>query len=224
VVLARRRWIVPGALFPQRRQDESGADFFLRVNRWREENGIPETVYLRMMPLPDARPAKAGEPAAAESPVEAVAEIPGYEAPAGEGEEPIADEHEDVAEAEAAPAAEAKEGEEAKEEEAKDGEAEGPPKLGLEDKKRKTQQSRDFFKPQFIDFANPLLVGLLGKVAQGLKNFSGTFEERYPDRAQLPRHGDTSFATELVVQLYFPGGTASEPADAGELAESLPGD
>ncbi|HEX5872572.1 MAG TPA: hypothetical protein VFY65_19215, partial [Longimicrobium sp.] len=107
---------------------------------------------------------------------------------------------------------------------AKDGEAAGPPKLGLEDKKRKTQQSRDFFKPQFIDFANPLLVGLWGKVAQGLKNFSATIEERYPDRAQLPRYGDASFATELVVQLYFPGGTASTPADAGELAESLPGD
>lgn len=223
VVLARRRWIVPAALFPQRRQDESGADFFLRVNRWREENGIPETVYLRMMPLPDARPAKAGEPAA-ESPVEAAAEIPGYEAPAGEGEEPAADEHEEAAEAEAAPVAEGEAGAEAKEgDEAKEGEA-GAPKLGLEDKKRKTQQSRDFFKPQFIDFANPLLVGLLGKVAQGLKNFSGNFEERYPDRAQLPRHGDTSFATELVVQLYFPGGTASEPVDAGELAESLPGD
>ncbi|HYR06303.1 MAG TPA: hypothetical protein VEQ60_00965, partial [Longimicrobium sp.] len=149
---------------------------------------------------------------------EAAAEIPGYEAPAGEAEEVIADEHDEAPEAEAAPVAaegEAKEGE---------GEAAGPPKLGLEDRKRKTQQSRDFFKPQFIDFANPLLVGLLGKVAHGLKSYSATLEERYPDRAQLPRHGDASFATELVVQLYFPGGTASAPADAGELAESLPGD
>jgi hypothetical protein len=220
VVLARRRWTVPGVLFPQRRPDESAPDFFLRINRWRVENGIPETVYLRMMPLPEARPQKAGEPAAAEAPVEAPAEIPGYEAPAGEAEELVEDQHEHdeapVAEAEpAAGDAPAKEGEAG---------AVGAQKLGLEDKKRKTQQSRDFFKPQFIDFANPLLVGLCGKVAQGLKNFSATLEERYPDREQLPRHGDASFATELVVQLYFPGGTASSPADAGELAESLPGD
>ncbi|HYR12215.1 MAG TPA: lantibiotic dehydratase, partial [Longimicrobium sp.] len=76
MVLARRRWIVPGALFPQRRQDESAADFFLRVNRWRVENGIPETVYLRMMPLPEPRPQKAGEPAAEAAPAEAAAEIP----------------------------------------------------------------------------------------------------------------------------------------------------
>lgn len=229
VVLARRRWVVPAPLFPQRRPDESAADFFVRLNRWRVESGIPETVYLRMMPLPEARPPKAGEPAAEAAAVEAPAEIPGYEAPAGEAEEPIADEHEhdEAAEAEAAPAVaegEAKEGE-AKEGEAKEGEvAEGAPKLGLEDRKRKTAQSRDFFKPQFIDFANPLLVGLWGKVAYGLKNFSATIEERYPDRAQLPRFGDTSFATELVVQLYFPGGTANAPAGAGELADALPGD
>ncbi|WP_420129468.1 lantibiotic dehydratase [Longimicrobium sp.] len=222
VVLARRRWIVPAPLFPQRRPEESAADFFVRVNRWRVESGIPETVYLRMMPLSEARPPKAGEPAAEAAPAEAPAEIPGYEAPAGEADDPIADEHDEAVEAEAAPAA--AEGE-AKEGEAKEGEdAEGAPKLGLEDKKRKTQQSRDFYKPQFIDFANPLLVGLWGKVAQGLKNFSATIEERYPDRAQLPRHGDTSFATELVVQLYFPRGTANAAADAGELADALPGD
>ena len=218
VVLARRRWTVPGVLFPQRRPDESAPDFFLRINRWRVENGIPETVYLRMMPLPEPRPQKAGEPPAAEAPVEAPAEIPGYEAPAGEAEELVEDEHDEAAVAEAEPAA--------ADAPAKEGEAEavGAQKLGVEDKKRKTQQSRDFFKPQFIDFANPLLVGLCGKVAQGLKTFSATLEERYPDREQLPRHGDASFATELVVQLYFPGGTASSPADAGELAESLPGD
>lgn len=224
VVLARRRWTVPGALFPQRRPDESAADFFLRVNRWRVENGIPETVYLRLMPLPEPRPQKAGEPPAAEAPVEAAAEIPGYEAPAGEAEEPVEDEHDEAAVAEAAEAAEA--GPAAADAPANEGEAGpmGAPKLGLEDRKRKTQQSRDFFKPQFIDFANPLLVGLCGKVAQGLKNFSATIEERYPDREQLSRFGDASFATELVVQLYFPGGTASSTAEAGELAESLPGD
>ena len=218
VVLTRRRWMVPGALFPQRRADESAADFFLRANRWRHEAGIPETAYLRVIPLSEPRPQKAGEPAAAEAPAaEAPAEIPGYEeAPVAEAEG-AAEEHDEAHEAEAAAPAEGAraEGGEA---------AEAAQRLGVEDKKRRTQPSRDFFKPQFIDFGNPLLVGLLGKVASGLKNYQGVFEERYPDRPQLPRHGDASFATELVVQLYFPGGTASASAPAGELAESLPGD
>jgi len=88
--------------------------------------------------------------------------------------------------------------------------------------KKRTQPSKDFFKPQFVDFGNPLLVGLLGRIAAGLKHFQGVFEERYPDRPALPRHGDDTFVTELVVQLYFPGGTASTAAEAGELAEAAP--
>ena len=216
VVLARRRWIVPSALFPQRRADESAADFFLRANRWRHENGIPETSYLRVIPLPEPRPARAGEPPAA-APVEAPAEIPGYEeAPVAEAEaevEAAADEPEAEAEAAAAAADGAPADEPA---------ADGAPRLGLEDKKKRTQPSKDFFKPQFIDFGNPLLVGLLGKVAAGLKSYQGVFEERYPDRAQLPRYGDTAFATELVVQVYFPGGTASAQAEPGEMAGALP--
>ncbi|HEV3050251.1 MAG TPA: lantibiotic dehydratase, partial [Longimicrobium sp.] len=213
VVLARRRWVVPSALFPQRRADESAADFFLRVNRWRAEAGLPETVYLRVIPLPEPRPQKAGEPAAEAAPApEAAAEIPGYE------EAPAV-----AAEAEAEGAAEAHEEEAPAAEGAADAPAaEGEAKAG--ERKKHTQPSKDFYKPQFIDFGNPLLVGLFGKVAAGLKVYQGVFEERYPDRPQLARHGDASFATELVVQLYFPGGTASAPVEAGELAESLPGD
>jgi hypothetical protein len=217
VVLARRRWIVPAALFPQRRADEGAADFFIRANRWRAEAGIPETTYLRIIPLPEPRPQKPGEtPAEAAPEPPAAGEIPGYEeAPVVAEAEPegeaVAEEHE------AGPAAAegAAEGAPA---------AEGAQRLGLEDKKRRTQPSRDFFKPQFIDFGNPLLVGLLGKMGTGLKAYQGVFEERYPSREQLPRFGDTAFATELVVQLYFPGGTASAESPAAELAESLPGD
>ncbi len=213
VVLARRRWVVPSALFPQRRADESAADFFLRVNRWRAEAGLPETAYLRVIPLPEPRPQKAGEPPAGAAPApEAAAEIPGYEeapAVAAEAEaDGAAEAHE-----EEAPAAEG-----AADAPAAEGEAKAP------ERKKQTQPSRDFFKPQFIDFGNPLLVGLFGKVASGLKSYQGVFEERYPGRPQLARHGDASFATELVVQLYFPGGTASAPVLSGELAESLPGD
>jgi hypothetical protein len=77
-----------------------------------------------------------------------------------------------------------------------------------------TQASRDFYKPQFMDFGNPLLVAMLGRIAAGLKRFQVVFEERLPDRDGLPRHGDDRFVTELVVQLAFPGGTAATPAEA----------
>jgi lantibiotic biosynthesis protein len=210
LVLARRRWMVPAALFPQRRQDESAADFFLRVNRWRAEHGIPETAYLRMIPLPEPRAATPGQqaPEAADTPVDAQAEIPGYDAPAPDAE--AHDEEPDAAEA-AAP------------EDAADAAAPAAEGAKAADAAKRTQPSRDFFKPQFIDFGNPLLVGLLGRVAAGLKNFQGTFEERYPDRAGLATHDGRAFVTELVVQLYFPGGIAGAAAAAGALAEAAPG-
>ncbi|HEU0297867.1 MAG TPA: lantibiotic dehydratase [Longimicrobium sp.] len=208
VVLTRARWSVPAALFPQRRADESAAEFFVRANRWRREHGIPEAAYLRVIPLPEPRPRPAGAPQAEEAPAEAPAEIPGYEAAAPEVEA-VAEEHE-------APEAAAEGGEAAPAEGAEGAAAQ-------EAQKKRTQPSKDFFKPQFVDFANPLLVGLLGKVAAGLKNYNAVFDERYPAREQLARHGDDAFATELVVQLYFPGGTASAAAEAGEMAESLPG-
>jgi len=218
VVLARRRWVVPTPLFPQRRADESAADFFIRVNRWRVEHGIPETSYLRVMPIPETRPARPGQPAgeAAQPPAEAQ-EIPGYEGG------PEAEAHEEEHEAPEAVEAAAPEGGEA----AAEGEA--PPAdpaeaaaKAAEAAKKRTQPSKDFFKPQFMDFGNPLLVGLFGRIAAGLKSFQAVFEERYPDRGALPEHRGEKFVTELVVQLYFPGGTASAPAEAGALAEAVP--
>jgi hypothetical protein len=216
VVLARRRWIVPSALFPQRRPDESAADFFIRANRWRAEHGLPETSYLRVIPIPEARPPQPGQPAAegdadAAAPVEAQGEIPGYE-----GGAPEAEVHEEEHEAPEAAAPEA----------GAEGAAEETPAeaaaRAAEAAKKRTQPSKDFFKPQFMDFGNPLLVGLLGRIATGLKGFQAVFEERYPDRAALPEHGGEKFVTELVVQLYFPGGTASAASQAGALAEAAP--
>lgn len=213
LVLSRRRWNVPGVLFPQRRADESAADFFIRANRWRAEHGIPETSYLRVMPVNDPRP-QAGQPAeqAEGTPAEAAAEIPGYEGAAPEAHD---EEHEPEAAEAAAP-------------EAPEGEADTPvdpaeaAAKAAEAAKKRTQPSKDFFKPQFMDFGNPLLVGLLGRIATGLKGFQAVFEERYPDRPALPEHGGAKFVTELVVQLYFPGGTASAPAEGGALAEAAP--
>jgi hypothetical protein len=210
LVLSRRRWHVPGVLLPQRRPDESAADFFLRVNRWRAETGIPEVTYLRVMPVQQPRPPRPGEtPGEAEAAPEP--EIPGYEAPVETPDEPEAAEGAELENEEAAKA----EGEAAAGE---GGERAGGPPV------KRTQPSRDFHKPQFMDFANPLLVALLGRIGVGLAHFNVAFEERLPDGDALARHGGDAFATELVVQLNFPGGTASEAAVAAPLAEALPGE
>jgi hypothetical protein len=213
LILARRRWLVPKALFPQREDHESAADFFVRANRFRLEHGIPETSYLRISPIPEPVAAKPGEakPAEGEAPAEeqpqAMEEnLPGYEAaPAAEEHDEPAEEHAEAAAEGGEPKAEGEEGAEGAEGEKKDA------------PKQRTQGSRDLHKPQFMDFGNPLLVGLLGKMAANLKNYTAQFEERLPEREGLPHNGDDVYATELVVQLYFPAGTAQAAhAPAGE--------
>ena len=209
LVLARRRWVVPKALFPQRDDHESAADFFLRAGRFRLEHGLPETAYVRINPLPDPPQAKPGEEkAAAEAEAAAEAQAQAEEIPGYEAAPPQAAEHEEE-HAEEAPAAEAAEGAEGEAGEGAEG-AEGEKKP----QKPRTAGSRDLHKPQFMDFGNPLLVGLLGKMAANLKNYTVIFEERYPDRPALPVHEGDTYATELVVQLYFPAGTATDAAHA----------
>ena len=51
LVLARRRWTLPQALFPGRDRQESEAGYFLRIRRWREELGLPEEVFVRIVDL-----------------------------------------------------------------------------------------------------------------------------------------------------------------------------
>jgi hypothetical protein len=51
LVLARRRWTLSQALFPGRDRRESEAGYFLRIRRWREELGLPEEVFVRIMDL-----------------------------------------------------------------------------------------------------------------------------------------------------------------------------
>jgi len=46
---ARRRWTLPQALFPGRDRRESEAGYFLRIQRWREELGVPEEVFVRIV-------------------------------------------------------------------------------------------------------------------------------------------------------------------------------
>ena len=52
LVLARRRWRVPDLLFPVRNIQETDLDYFIRVQHWRREHGLPEEGYVRIHPLP----------------------------------------------------------------------------------------------------------------------------------------------------------------------------
>jgi hypothetical protein len=82
-----------------------------------------------------------------------------------------------------------------------------------------TAASRDFHKPQFMDFANPLLVGLLGKMALGLRSYRVVVEERLPGPGELTRHEGAAYATEMIVQVDFPGSAAGSPVDGARVEE-----
>src|SRR5206468_2844526 len=120
--------------------------------------------YLRVIPLPDPAARKPGEAQPEQPDAQEAAMNVGADAP------PAAEEAE-APEAAAQPAAEA--GAEAPAGEAAPDAEKGPPK-------KVTTPSRDFYKPQFMDFGNPLLVGLLGKIGAGIKHFNVVFEERLP--------------------------------------------
>lgn len=62
-------------------------------------------------------------------------------------------------------------------------------------------RSRDFRKPQFIDFSSPLLVSLFTRIPSGFSCFRLAIEEQYPDATTLPSDGLRTFAFELVTQL-----------------------
>ena len=77
------------------------------------------------------------------------------------------------------------------------------------------QVSLDFFKPQYIDFRNPLLVRLFGKIVANLDRYVATLEECLPAASELPRYQDKAYVTELILQLNFP----DEHAPAAQFAQ-----
>ena len=77
--------------------------------------------------------------------------------------------------------------------------------------KPQRRQSRDFYKPQYIAFANPLLVKLFSKMAMGLKKFEVIMEERLPGRDGLLQHEGAAYATEFILQCDFPDTCNNQP-------------
>ncbi len=174
LVLARRQWRIYPDAFPKRRIKETEAEYFLRLQRWREELGLPEEVFMRVRVLPirhqpqeaeaDASPA---EDQAPEKPAEAPAE-PAVEAGQETGEET--------------------------------GEETAPtPRHTV---RRRVRQH--LHKPQYVDFRNPLLVDLFCRVTENLENYVVTLEERLPAAEHLAHGGEDRYVTELVLQVDFP--------------------
>ena len=82
-------------------------------------------------------------------------------------------------------------------------------------KKQLQHQSRDYHKPQFVDFASPLLVRLFGRLHGSLPQFVVILEECFPSPDDLPVAQGLPYATELILQLAFPAVPAdSERVDA----------
>jgi hypothetical protein len=82
-------------------------------------------------------------------------------------------------------------------------------------------------KPQYVDFANPLLVDLFGRLVEDddPRHFSILLYERLPGRQHLAAAGDGHYVTELVLQVDLPGGlTIDNAAGDGEAGAIAAGD
>ena len=185
LVIAREQWFVPGPLFPQKDDNESDLDFFLRVQRWRSEHDLPSEVYVRIHPrrARSSQPQEAGEKAEEGTGNEA--------AEAGDGAAENA--------AAASPDAEhVEQGEEADDGAEEDADAN---EKSAQAAKKRTAVSRDYRKPQYIDFENPLLVGLFGRMIGRLEAFTATLIERYPTAEGLPRVDGRAYTNEMILQV-----------------------
>jgi hypothetical protein len=167
LVLARRRWKIGAALFPRRQGQESDADYFLRVQGWREELGLPQEVFVRVQILPPvadaavAADADLGSPGSADR--EEESDVPAVE-------EPVRPE---------------------------------VPVRPARTVRTVRPVRQHLYKPQFLDFGNPLLVDLFSRLGDSLENFALSFEERLPRREHLVKAGQQAWATELVLQVDF---------------------
>jgi hypothetical protein len=140
--------------------------YFERLNLWRLKHGIPEQVYIRISPLPPAKPANNRT---ADGPVGRPENLRFGGAIKNDTFVPRSpdDEQEPF-----------------------------NPKA-----QKNRRYSRDFEKPQFIDFESPLLVELFAHLPGELPSFLLHIEERYPSKGALPELRGEKRACEMVFQL-----------------------
>jgi hypothetical protein len=67
--------------------------------------------------------------------------------------------------------------------------------------KRTKLASKDLYKPQYIDFCNPLLVELFQHLPSSMERYNLLIEERLPSSNQLFQIGEERYSTEFVLQL-----------------------
>jgi len=175
IMLRRKSWMIPAALFPSRENNETEFEYFLRLTEWRQEHNIPDEVYVKISVLPSQQPKQ---------------------------EETESESKKDEEEKEQA-VKKIDEKPEVKEEIEGEKRTEGEEKT-LEQKKARPKMSRDLYKPQYIDFNNPLLVALFGKMTVNLKNYTVALEERYPLSDGLPEFNGEKYSTEQIFQINFP--------------------
>lgn len=173
VIVARRRWTVSRAGFPLRALGETAPDYFLRVNEWRHQWDIPHEVFVRV-DIQRSQPS-------------ATPPRPMHGAPAADG-------NDDPAELQGVEEADGLEPE-----------LEPPGGLMAANSGVRTAQvarySRDWRKPQYVDFRSPMLVGLFARLTRTLRDCKVHMEERCPGDGDLPRCDGIAYASEYVLQV-----------------------
>jgi hypothetical protein len=190
VVLARRRWTIRSPAFPYPEAHESGSEYFVRLNKWRDKHNIPRQVYARIFRQRSVSKAENSLARDDESDVftrQTVVDNDPADHQTDECVKPVTP--------------------------ATDRIARGQPR---EEKGRANERnvSRDFIKPQFIDFESPHMVELFARLPAHLSSFSLVLEERYPDAGSLPLVEGRRYVTEMIIQLDWP---SSEEIDVNGL-------
>lgn len=204
VLVARKRWIIYKNNFPFINLNEKETDYFIRLNEWRVKNNIPSEVYIKINPLPENKPVQTDQPKG---------EVNKEETDNSEQS------HENKVQAESVLQSENSEKVENTEN------VETPNNATANEQKKETKKqnkfSRDFYKPQYIDFFDPLYAGLFAKLTVTLKNFMITLEERYPENGQLlTDENGNEYSSEFIFQINFPEPISTEKEFVQEVYES----
>jgi hypothetical protein len=201
VVLGRAKWTIPDEAFP-RAIGMSDAEYFLHVNKWRSSHGIPAHVYAFVIPERSATPRAA---------VDGTMRAPIH---ASDSDLEFSAEDEACADADLAPDQQDMLDEAQPRSAAHPVDTKTTPSAVDASSGRKDvaqpKPSKDWGKPQFIDFTNPLLLRLFERLPGSLSKFQVTLVERFPEFADLPEHDTERFSCELVLQLNMPADCVSD--------------
>ncbi|MEO1052658.1 MAG: lantibiotic dehydratase [Bacteroidota bacterium] len=128
IILQRKSWYIPKPLIPIKEPMENDWQYFVKLNLWRKEHGIPDEVFIFINPNRMLKPSPAQREAA-------------------------------------------------------------------------KKLTRDDYKPQYVDFNNPLVVGLFERSVLKVPNVL-KIEEMLPHSGQMLKIDNERFVSEFVVQWY----------------------